>query len=152
MSSLQQTKQIKKDYDENYSNDNHNNHNNSSIQSAFISDNVVLKPVKVPHCSGKCLGKYIGETISIVATTINLNDTFGTFLASDGFVFNIKYKKDYFDEMNNLSNKKYNQIHGSVENGSTIVYISHIPIDDHFCMWSWNKFLQLQAKYPQLFQ
>ena len=103
------------------------------------------KQDKVPHCSGKCIGKHIGDTISVVATTINVNDTFGTFLACDGFVFNVKYKR------NNLSNDKYNQIVGIVEDSCTIIYVSHVPIGDHFCMWTWNKFLDLQAKHPQLF-
>ena len=107
---------------------------------------------KVNHCNGKHLVKNIGETVSIVATTVRLNDTFGTFIASDGFVFNVKYKKDHFSESNNkFFDKKYNQIYGCVEDDCTITYLSHISIGDNFCMWSWNKFLELRENYPQLF-
>ena len=101
------------------------------------------------HCDVEYLKECKGEMISIIGKLVGQQESdsnYAIFVGCDGKLFNVifPHKKIKFK-------KSYNQIHGIVQNDLSILHKSHYSISDSFCLWTWNKIIQLMRKHPEIF-
>ena len=109
------------------------------------AENQIWKPA---HCDVKYLEECKGEIISIIGKLVGKPEpNYAVFVACDGKLFTV-----YYSPHKNIKFKKsYNQIRGIVQQDLSIIHKSHYSISDSFCLWTWNKIIQLMRKYPEIF-